>query len=160
MRAAAVAAAWPATVTLPASGAINAAMILSKVVLPAPSGPTRPVSRPASISAVSPSSARMPSNAFTTPRSSIAAGMSAARFPPQRNADGDGHALAQVLVGVGHDDAQAVHEIRAQVGRLDRARRELGARRNEADLAAIAPVARVGRDEHGGNGHDPDRKSV
>src|SRR5574337_459125 len=49
------------------------------------------------------------------------------------------HALAQGTVAVGFvdDDAQAVHQIRAQIRRLHRLGGELGARRDEADLAAI-----------------------
>ncbi|MPN24192.1 hypothetical protein SDC9_171586 [bioreactor metagenome] len=49
------------------------------------------------------------------------------------------HALAQGTVAVGFVDydAQAVDQIRAQIRRLHRLGGELGARRDEADLAAI-----------------------
>src|SRR5574340_1419814 len=55
------------------------------------------------------------------------------------------HALAQSLVAVGRidDDAQAIHQVGAQIGGLHRLRREFVARRDEADLAAIDLVGSV-----------------
>src|SRR5690554_3004079 len=49
------------------------------------------------------------------------------------------HTLPQGTVAVGSvdDDAQAVHQIRAQIRRLHRLGGEFGAWRDEADLAAI-----------------------
>ena len=49
------------------------------------------------------------------------------------------HALAQGAIAVGFvdDDAQAIHQIGAQIRRLHRLRGEFGAWRDEADLAAI-----------------------
>ena len=82
------------------------------VVLPAPSGPTRPVMRPASTVRSTPSSAAAPAlrNRLVTPRArAIGSLMSlAGGRPGGRNADGDRLALPQTVVRIVDDDPQAI----------------------------------------------------
>jgi hypothetical protein len=56
----------------PSVGAISAAIMRIRVVLPAPSGPTRPVRRPVSIAASTPASAVISPKRLTTPTISTA----------------------------------------------------------------------------------------
>src|SRR6266545_4113383 len=138
---------WPSTVMAPASGLSRPAIRRSRVVLPAPSGPTRPVISPGTISAVTPSSAVLAPKRLTTPSSTTAEADTALRL--ERDADRHGHALAQPVVGIAHEDTQPVDELGAQLRRLDGLGRELRGRRDEADPAVIgARGIAVGGDLH------------
>src|SRR5271154_5045409 len=108
---------WPSTRMRPSSGFNSPSMSRNRVDLPAPSGPTRPVMRPAAIDAVTPSMARLAPE-LLLPFSMVTSGSSMA--DSGRQGDGDGHALAQHLIRLVHDHAQAIDEIGAKRGRLHR----------------------------------------
>src|SRR5688572_17594641 len=131
------------TSTVPASGSSRPVSSRISVVLPAPSGPTRPVMRPGSISMLTPSSAAGPPGAkrlVTARAMATGPAISAACGRPRIwHADRHRLALAQRVIGVGDDDAQPVDEVGAQAFGLHGLRRELGGRRDEADGAGIAP---------------------
>ena len=54
----------------------------------------------------------------------------------QVEADGDGHALAQALIGRIDDDPQAIDEVRSELARLDGLGCELCGRRDESNLCS------------------------
>src|SRR3546814_9125463 len=64
------------------------------------------------------------------------------------------HALTQRGIGIGDHDPQTIDQIRAQIGRFYRFGRELGARRNEPDLALIEFVGGIAANAHPHSGRD------
>src|SRR5690606_31122616 len=121
----------------PSLGVRSPAISLISVVLPLPSGPTRPVSRPLQNRPSTPRSASMRPKRFATPCSATAArGGSGA--PPlgsfaapltrllrgggvagRVEDDRHGHALPQPGIGLLDDDPDAVDEIRPRVRGFD-----------------------------------------
>src|SRR5690606_25361479 len=128
---------WPSTVTRPASMVMSPVRMRMRVVLPAPSGPTSPVMRPdlmvaeMSARAGGPSPKRLVTPSMRT-RTSFTVRI-LRRVEPHRHR----HALPQALVGVLHDDAQAVDEIASEVRRLHRLEREFGDGGDEAALPLV-----------------------
>ena len=60
----------PPIITSPSSGIVMRFIILMRVVLPAPLGPSSPNTRPGRTSTLTPSRAVCPAKRFTTPRAS------------------------------------------------------------------------------------------
>ena len=136
----------PQTVIRPSSGRSSPARSRSSVVLPAPSGPTRPVTWPGSIARAEPIEGRrrvaaepLGDAARPPPAVHVATAASAGLCI---EADGDRHPLPQAAVGVVDDDPQPVDQVGAQLARLDRLGREFGGRRDEPDvpLVDLAPA--------------------
>src|SRR6185369_1142202 len=143
----------------PEDGSSNPASRRISVVLPAPSGPARPVTIPDRICAVIPSSAgdwpRVKVFAASV-REIIISGMGVARgkghlttvdLPCGRALwqDCDRHALPQTLVSVLHYDPQSVHEGSAQFGGFDIFWCELGTWGDISDLTRVRLFgARIG----------------
>src|SRR5512135_2195661 len=160
-------ASMPRTLTLPASGTKRPAARRIKVVLPAASGPTSPVTTPwrmrkltccnagtlcapiwkvlempvtasAVLLAVSAEGvAVMPVAALTRTSGILAAIAVRQRRLVQRDAHRGRHALAQFVLRVAYEDAHLVDQAAAHLGGLHRFRRELGRRGDETYPAAV-----------------------
>src|SRR5437868_756073 len=113
-----------------------------RVVLPAASGPTRPVTRPGPIRAsresmagaaaegkrfVRPSATIRGSSLMARPAAPVGTECAADALPERfwtrvrkRQCHGDGHPLPQPAIRIVDDDAQAVDEISAKLARFDR----------------------------------------
>src|SRR5258708_6639885 len=148
----------PSTSTVPALGAMSPASSRMSVVLPAPSGPTRPRILAAGSSALTPSRARVAPKLFTRPATRAAGNATALTSRSLRVArercrlrrghlHRNGHALTKHVVGIGHDDAEAIHQVIPHLIRLHALRRELCLRRDEADRAFVL-LARHRVDAH------------
>src|SRR5262245_10662305 len=125
------------------------------VVLPAPSGPTSPVTCPGLIVCVMLSSAAGPCAAkrLLRPRivtsGSLMLSIGNARGSGVEHRDGNRHALAQDGTGIVDDDPNAIHEGGAELARLHSLRGKLGGRGDETDLAfEHRRPGRVGSDTH------------
>src|SRR2546426_8341273 len=118
----------------------------SEVVLPAPSGPTRPNSSPRPTSRSSRSTAVTPANLLRRPRTEMALTASGGKSRYLQVQHGVGrHARLQDLVAVADRDLHAVDELRALFLGLDVFGSELRLLRDEDDLAGEG-LARVGID--------------
>src|SRR5579871_6946819 len=118
------------------------ASMRSVVVLPAPSGPTRPKTSP--VAAVKPrrSTASVPAKRLVRPPAATAGSAMGPRGLERDRRVGR-HAGLELVPGVLDVDADAVDERHPLRVRLHALRRELGLRRDEGDATRIAPV-RVG----------------
>src|SRR5258706_12502986 len=97
---------FPAIETVPASARSTPASILRVVLLPAPSGPTRPKISPAAISKLKPSTAGEPANDFRSAETTIVGGIS---MRSQVEDGVDRHARFQLVRRVLEVDLDAVH---------------------------------------------------
>src|SRR5678816_4029291 len=136
----------PKTRTVPLSGANSPQTARIAVVLPAPSGPMTPNISPAFTSNDTPSRATVASNFLRRPSTATTDAMASTSL--QTQIDFHRHAGLQHALAVVDGDLDSIHELRALVGRLDIARRELGLRRNERHTS-FDPIATVGDDRGG-----------
>src|SRR5215469_10838923 len=142
----------PATVTLPLSADRTPARIRMQVVLPAPSGPTKPKISPEATLKSRPSIARTPGNRFTSPRTSTSARASLTnRLLLTRRGQVDcrvgRHPRLQLVIWILEIDLDPIHKGHAFYVGLDTFRRELRVGRDECDVAPIVFAGiRVGCD--------------
>ena len=125
--------------TVPELGRRSPARVRSRVVLPAPSGPTRPVMLPCTTVVVIWSRAAGPSawNRLTRPLTSMAGRPSQVSF---RDPQGHRHALAQLRIRILHHDPQAVDQGGPQVRGLHGFGGELRGGGHEAHDAVVGLV--------------------
>src|SRR5579885_2660827 len=139
----------PATVAEPPSGLRTPASMRSVVVLPAPSGPTRPKISPAPATKLRRSTASVSAKRRVSSRASTA-GSAMGLSGCEHDGRVGGHAGLQLVTRVLDVDAHAVNERHPLRVRLDALRGELGLRGDEGHTARVAPIRiGVGAD-HGG----------
>src|SRR5262249_39666727 len=118
---------WPATQAWPPVGSMRPQSIRSVVVLPAPSGPTRPKISPRATSTVRRSTAVRSQNL----RVSSCVLMITSGTLLQDQLRVGGHVRLQLMLWVIDLDFDAIDQLQALLGRLNLLRGELGLRRNE-----------------------------